>query len=233
MSILKEIFKSTLDFILPQSCLICNTEIESGMLCHKCLDYIPEVIPPFCKVCGRPLKKGRNCRYCSGEMHIDYGRAWALFIPPVDKIIHHFKYRKKHKLSIFLGQAMATIIRSDHILRNADVLIPVPLFWYKRLRRGYNQAALLSAVISSECNISSVDAMKRIKYTKTQTKLSEEARRKNVFNAFSINSDRVENKNVILIDDVLTTGVTMNECARVLKEAGVKQVYSCVAAITA
>ncbi len=127
---------------------------------------------------------------------------------------------------------MATIIQSDHILRNADIIIPVPLFWCKYLKRGYNQAALLSAVISSECNIDSVDAMKRIKYTKTQTKLNEQARKANVSNAFAVESSQVEDQKVLLVDDVLTTGVTMNECARVLKEAGAKEVYSCVAAIT-
>lgn len=232
MSIFYDIFKSGLDFILPQNCLVCNTEISDSMLCNNCLDYIPEAKPPLCQFCGRPIKKGNLCRFCKKGVHIDYGRAWMLFIPPVDKIIHHLKYRKKTKLAIFLGRAMASIIKSDHFLKDADIIVPVPLFWWKYLRRGYNQAALLSEEISQESGIKIADIMKRTKNTKTQTKLNEEARRKNVLNAFALKTNNVEDKTILLVDDVLTTGVTMNECARVLKQAGAKEVYSCVAAIT-
>ncbi len=155
-----------------------------------------------------------------------------MFIPPYDKIIHHFKYRKKTKLAILLGRAMASIIKSDYFLKDVDIIVPVPLFWWKNLRRGYNQAALLSEIISQECDIKINDIMRRIKNTKSQTKLDEQARRKNVLNAFALKSNTIENKKIILIDDVMTTGATINECARVLKNAGAKEVYSCVAAIT-
>ncbi len=232
MSLLHDIVKSALDFVLPQNCLICDKEIEEGILCNNCLDYIPVVKPPLCQLCGRPIKKGRTCRFCKKGMHINHGRAWALFIPPVDKVIHHFKYQKKTKLSVLLGRAMGTIIKSDYFLKDADTIVPVPLSWWKYLRRGYNQAALLSEIISQECNIKSADRLERIKNTKTQTKLDEEARRKNVLNAFNVKPDGIRDKTVLLIDDVITTGATMNECARVLKEAGAKDVYSCVAAIT-
>lgn len=131
-----------------------------------------------------------------------------------------------------LGRGMANIILADHQLRNAEKIIPVPLFWTKFLKRGYNQAALLAKTISSECDMEYADILKRIKDTKTQTRLSTEARRKNVYGAFMLKSGEVEGKNVLLVDDVMTTGATINECARVLKEAGAKEVYSCVAAIT-
>jgi len=108
----------------------------------------------------------------------------------------------------------------------------VPLFWWKRLRRGYDQAALLSETVSQECGIPITNSIRRTKNTKTQTKLDEQKRRENVMNAFVVKANRIKDKSVLLIDDVLTTGATMNECARVLKEAGAKTVYSCVAAIT-
>ncbi len=127
---------------------------------------------------------------------------------------------------------MATIIQSDHYLKQADSVVPVPLFWWKRLRRGYDQAALLSETVSKECCIPITNSIRRTKNTKTQTKLDERKRRENVMNAFTVRTDRIKDKSVLLIDDVLTTGATMNECARVLKEAGAKEVYSCVAAIT-
>lgn len=232
MKIAHTIRKATLDFILPQRCILCNDEIIQGMLCNNCLDYIPEAKPPLCQFCGRPIKKRSRCGFCKKGTHIDYGRAFMLFIPPYDKIIYHFKYRKKTNLAIFFGRAMASIINSHYFLKDADTIVPVPLFWWKNLRRGYNQAALLSEIISQECNIKMNDILKRIKNTKTQTKLNEEARRKNVLNAFALKSNTIENKKIILIDDVMTTGATINECARALKEAGAKEVYSCVAAIT-
>jgi ComF family protein len=155
-----------------------------------------------------------------------------LFVPPADKLIHHFKYRKKTKLAQLLGRAMAALIRADHILKSADMVVPVPLFWWKQLRRGYNQAQLLAEIIGPETNLEVQDIVRRVKHTRTQTRLQESKRRKNVRNAFIVDADDVANKNILLIDDVLTTGATMNECARVLKQAGAREVYSCVAAIT-
>ncbi len=127
---------------------------------------------------------------------------------------------------------MASIIKSDHLLKDADMIVPVPLFWWKNLRRGYNQAALLSEIISQECNIQVNNIIKRIENTKSQTKLDEQTRRKNVSDAFALTSNGIKDKTFLLIDDVITTGATINECARVLKDAGAKEVYSCVAAIT-
>ncbi|MGB3340827.1 MAG: ComF family protein [bacterium] len=127
---------------------------------------------------------------------------------------------------------MANLIRTDYYMKKADMIVPVPLFWWKYLKRGYNQAALLADAICSENSLENIEVLKRIKNTRSQTKLSDDARRKNILNAFQVKQNGVEGKRVILIDDVMTTGATMNECARVLKEAGAKEVYSCVAAIT-
>jgi competence protein ComFC len=137
-------------------------------------------------------------------------------------------------LSQLIGRGMANVIVSDFFLKKSDVIAPVPLFWWKRLRRGYNQANLLAAVVGDECGIEIKHMLRRVKNTRTQTQLNEESRRKNVSDAFEVNevnSGLIKDKIVLLIDDVLTTGATVNECARVLKEAGAKKVYSCVAAI--
>lgn len=182
--------------------------------------------------CGRPVKKKDICSFCKRGTLLDHGRTWLLFVPPVDIIIHAFKYRRLSNVSRMLGQAMATVVQSDHVLKGADMVAPVPLFWWKRLQRTYNQAALLSKVISDECHIPHVEILKRIRFTRTQTRLDDAARRKNVAGAFSLKDDTVQDKNILLVDDVMTTGATMNECARILKTAGAREVYSCVAAIT-
>lgn len=127
---------------------------------------------------------------------------------------------------------MATLIQADYVLKNADVLMPVPLFWWKKIRRGYNQAELLAQTISQETGIPIQNVLTRVKNTKTQTRLSENERCDNVKNAFTVQTNDIKDKKVLLIDDVLTTGATIQECARVLKDAGACEVYSCVAAIT-
>ena len=224
--------QTALDFLLPHMCLLCETETTDGLVCNNCLDYLPVVTSPICQRCGRPIKRGITCRLCKRVSILDHGRAWMLFIPPSDKVIHHFKYRGKTKLAQLLGRAMATLIRTDHILKRADVVMPVPLFWWKQLRRGYNQATLLAHVISQETDINEQPALRRVRNTRTQTRLSESERQDNVRNAFTIEEDGFDNKNILLVDDVLTTGATIQECARMLKNAGAREVYSCVAAIT-
>lgn len=127
---------------------------------------------------------------------------------------------------------MASLIHSDHYMKKADMIVPVPLFWWKYLKRGYNQAALLADAICSENSLMIKDLLKRTRNTRSQTKLTDDARRKNIVNAFKIKNNGIKGQRIILIDDVMTTGVTLNECAKVLKQAGAAEVYACVAAIT-
>lgn len=127
---------------------------------------------------------------------------------------------------------MANIVKFDFFLKQVDIIVPIPLFWWKQLWRGYNQALLLAREISEICNIRTADVLTRTKNTKTQTRLDEQERRENVRNAFTLKSSDVKHKKILLVDDVLTTGATMDECARVLKDAGAEKVYSLVAAIT-
>jgi competence protein ComFC len=213
-------------------CILCDKEINGGLICNNCLDYLPVANPPLCSACGRPIAKSNICKTCRKGSTIDHGRSWLLFIPPSDQLIHHFKYQSKMVLSQLLGRAMASIILSDHILAQSDGIASVPLHWWKKLRRGYDQAALLARVIGQETGIKQLPLLRRVRNTRTQTHLTEIEREKNVRNAFAVNRIDIRNKRVLLIDDVLTTGATINECARALKENGAAAVYSCVAAIT-
>ena len=232
MNTVANLLHALVDFVLPQDCILCDQETPHSLLCDTCFEYLPIVRPPICCRCGRPIELNGVCAYCHDHCLLDHGRAWLCFVPPVNTLIHHFKYRKKTILATLLGRAMASIILADGVLQQADMIVPIPLFWFKRFNRGYNQSSLLCNVISANTGLPQHPALKRNRYTQTQTKLSETARQRNIKGAFSIISDRIEDKRIILVDDVMTTGATMNECARVLKQAGAAAIYSCVAAIT-
>jgi len=221
-----------IDFMLPRTCIVCKQEIDRGAVCNSCLDTITHIRNPACPVCGRPIQKQKKCAYCRYEKDLDYGRAWALYVPPLDTVMHFFKYRSFRDLALFLGLSMANIVRYDPRLKEADCVVPVPLFWWKKLRRGYNQSRLLASVISRECGIPLHDTLARTRNTRTQTKLNGEKRLRNVRGAFRLNGNGFQDSTILLVDDVMTTGATIRECARALKRSGAARVYSIVAGIT-
>jgi ComF family protein len=147
----------------------------------------------------------------------------------VQHIIHHVKYKGKKDLARYIGSRYANRI-PETFFWGMDVITPVPLHYFRRLKRGYNQARYLalgimegSAVNAAYCE----DILRRVKHTRTQTKLEREARRKNLARAFTINRDRtgvVRGKGVLLVDDVVTTGATADLCAQVLLDAGAARV---------
>ena len=231
--IVRKCFNAFIDFVLPPTCIACGNEIDKGLVCNDCLDLVIYLRSPFCPHCGRPIDKTKTCGYCRHEKYLDYGRAFTLYVPPVDKMIHHLKYRGKTNLAKYFGLGMANVLNSDFHLREVDLIVPVPLHWLKQLRRRYNQAQLLTEIIHQETKIPISPMLERVKYTRTQTRLDHKKREENVRNAFKVKKMAdVQNKKIILVDDVMTTGATIKECARTLKEAGVAEVYSLVAAIT-
>ncbi len=225
--------KLLLRFLVPPLCIACEQEIDEGLLCGDCYDMIQIVAPPFCQGCGRPLSTGDSCRACVRHRpDFDRLRAWAVFAPPVDKIIHAFKYGNRQSLARLLGRSMARVLESDTILATADRVVPVPLHKGRQRDRGYNQALLLSRVVSLESAQPVLDCLVRTRDTPTQTKLTDGDRRDNVAGAFRLRDDAiVTGKSLLLIDDVMTTGATLNECASVLKQAGARSVGALVSAI--
>ncbi len=227
-----ELINAFLDFLLPHDCLLCGQEMSGGQICANCRDYLPVVGSPFCRRCGRPVKKEGSCHYCRKQTHVERGRAWMLFVPPADRLMYHFKYRNKRRLARIFGRALSLIIKSDHELAQSELIIPVPLHWWKKARRGYNQAMLIAREIGRDCGIDVADILRRSRHTRTQTRLDLDQRRENVANAFVLKKHDLKDRRLLLVDDVMTTGATINECRRVLLAAGARSVGSCVAAIT-
>ena len=234
-------FDWLVDWLYPPRCRACSGRIhgrDTEYFCASCWKHIQLVAHPLCNVCGRPFPDASGddhyCGVCLARApHFIGARAWAcypreeLVEHPLRQVVQKFKYGRKVSLGKSLGRLMARGCQEFLSEVRADLIVPVPLH-LKRLRwRGFNQSLLLARQVSRVYNIP-LDpfALQRNRETPPQTQLNEEERRKNMRDAFSLISDRsVTGKSVLLVDDVYTSGATVNECSRTLKKNGAKQVY--------
>ena len=240
-----------IDFLYPPFCFICKKDTfgeENKFVCKSCLDQIEEIEPPFCTKCGKsfPSKEAflniekPVCGRCEKKSeNIYYSRTIGLgkYDSVLKELIHLYKYNKKKELEKVLTALLMRKIKADSKTLQADLIVPVPLHWIKKRKRGFNQSEELGRYISKKLKIPMANYLKRRKNTKPQIGLSGEERRRNVKNAFGVRwlSRRlgifynysfysIKDKSIVLIDDVVTTGATVNECSKVLKRAGAKEV---------
>jgi len=219
--------KSIFDFFLPRICPGCNKQlsVEEKPVCVDCLSSI--LIADEDR-----LQAEYDRNFGSSKVISDF---YAKFVFETDKtlqqIIHALKYKKQFKLGVFLGELIADGIKMKGW--QIDLIIPVPIHHLKKTERGYNQSDYLAKGLSKSLNIPySGKSIKRIKYTDSQTKLKMKERALNVSNAFKVrHTKKVNGKNILIVDDVCTTGATMLECANVLMGAGANSVYVCSVAI--
>lgn len=220
-----------LDFIYPALCEICETELQNGKsLCDSCRSDLPRVIPPFCERCGEPFEGAisetfqcPNCREI--DFTFEFARASLSSSEDGRFLIHRFKYLRRFYLASELAELIREIFENDQRLGKITdaILIPVPLFWWRRQVRTANQALELARQLSKISNLPLMDALKRTRHTTTQTRLPRKIRLKNLRGAFTLRpkfNDELKGKTVFLIDDVFTTGSTAEECARILKKDG-------------
>ena len=200
------------------------------MFCPDCLAQIELVVGPLCPGCGRQFPKAAGgdhyCGLCLADHYqFERARAVAIYAEPFSHVIHGFKYQgKTHGLASF--QAMLKMLPEPAISEPPELIMPVPLHDRKLRQRGFNQAALLARAFFPQARRRiKTDLLLRQVNTGPQTSLSGKARRQNLKNAFAVrNPELVRGKRVLLVDDVFTTGTTVNECARVLKKAGALRV---------
>ncbi len=227
------LLKSLADFIFPPICYGCDSEIEAGLVCEACrLDLFTHELA-VCPECGRPCTRtAETCGQCEEKFSLTRVRALGLYVPPFDKLVQAFKYSGKTKVGELLGQALAALVRQDEVLSAADAVCPVPLHPARMRERGFNQSLLLAAAISMSTGIPLVEFLVRKKNTPTQTlKTRPKDRRKNLERAFRIKPDAgVDGKTVLLVDDVMTTGATLDQAARELLKGGAASVLGVVIA---
>jgi ComF family protein len=206
-------------------------------LCDECEAKATRIVPPFCATCSEPFEgaitSAFTCANCAHRtIHFDAAVAAYRSRGIVRRIIHDFKYGRQIHLRHLVGRWLCAALDDLRLRgRRFDLIIPVPLHPTRKRERGFNQASLLAELLSERISIPSKPLLERIRCTTTQTALDRAERMENLHNAFRLRKNaNVRDLRVLLIDDVLTTGSTLSECARILKGAGAISVHAATAA---
>jgi len=211
------------ELLFPAICFYCEDKIKDGILCKKCKEKIDFLYPPLCKFCSKPLTYNKTsiCKDCKNKKY-PYDRLISItsYKEPLVSLLYLFKYKNYD----YIGEFLSSII-IEHLLKigfnlgDYDLIIPVPLHPKKLKEREYNQTLILARFISNYFKIAlKDDIIYKIKDTVSQTKLEKTKRIENIKDTFLIKDKDMENKKIIIIDDVFTTGATLYECSKLLRE---------------
>lgn len=237
--ILGESFKIIQDInslFFPSRCLVCGEPLTDNIkLCFECSSKIKAVTKPYCIVCGYPLSFGDNnhfldeyeCGDC--KIHKKWYSAASAAVHYNDQaraLVHKFKFDGFTNLSVFLGSIILQKYLYDERLGNEDIIIPVPLHISRFRERGFNQAELIARQLTKYTSIpTETDILKRIKKTEPQYEMTLEERQKNLLNAFKVmDKNKLKNRNVLVVDDIFTTGSTAYEVSKTLIKGGAEKI---------
>lgn len=231
---LTKLLSTIIDLIFPPRCPICRRLMEGSHppgVCPQCQGEIKFIESPLCSLCGLPFTADEGedhlCGSCLTEKrYFTTARAVAIYQGALREAIPRFKYRMHSPLAKTLGSILANNCQRFLDLFAYDLVIPVPLHKLRLRERGFNQALVLAREIKKRFPLP-LDYLnlQRTRDTQPQTNLKEKERRRNVRKAFELrDGQKVKGKRILLIDDVYTTGATVNECSRVLKKAGAKRI---------
>lgn len=237
----KQLFNALLDVLLPPICHICHSFIPNAgkiHICKLCLEKLSPITSPICTICGIPFIGVGNNHFCgncvANPPDFDNARGAFIYDGVLRDLIHSFKYNNLSHLRYPLANLMLINLNDFIQLEHPEIIIPVPLHSSRLRQRGFNQSVLLGQTISKELHLPILpDTLIRIRRTNPQVELSGIERKTNVKDAFAVKyAKRIEGKRILLIDDVMTTGSTMNECAKELKNAGASKVIAVTVART-
>jgi ComF family protein len=218
--------KLALDIALPTLCVACREPVDGEGVCAECWARLSFIAPPYCPRLGIPFVYDPGPGLLSMEAIADppaYTRARAAvrYDDVARTLVHALKYQDRTDLAPAMGRWMARA--GQELLEDADVLVPVPLHWRRAWSRRYNQSGALARVIARQSGVRlSTEALRRSRPTQQQIGLSRPQRASNVQGAFKVDSHRqaeITGRRVILVDDVLTSGATVDACARALLRA--------------
>ena len=223
-----------LDLFFPRACAGCGRPDPAAgrFLCWDCLARVEFIQPPFCELCGDPVA-GRighayRCALCAHRrVYFDGARSAARYEGPVGQMIRDLKYHGHLWLADDLADLLAASVHTHYDGVVFDAVVAVPLHWVKERARGFNQSAWLAAALARRLRLPPPRrCIRRARADPSQTHLTAEARADNVRGAFRTRWNRwMDGRRFLLVDDVMTTGATANECARALKAGGAASVY--------
>lgn len=222
--------KMAKDILFPPSCPMCDSVMSwDKCICDECSGKIRYIGEPKCKRCGKQLAK-EEAEYCNdclvNKHYYKSGIAAFVYNDVISKSIYRFKYHNRRGYAEFYGRTIADKYRQQVNMWGADVIMPVPIHEKKLIKRGYNQAELLAKELGNCLQLPvDKDALVRVIDTKPQKEMDKGSRKKNLEKAFKIRHNVVKYSKVILVDDIYTTGSTIDECAKTLLESGILEVY--------
>jgi len=225
---MKKIIDFLLDLLFPKFCVGCN--VEGEWICNKCQEKIVYIKSPLCPKCNRVSEYGKICPKCKKKSKLNGLITATYYIDgPIKEAIHTYKYDGVFDLKYELSNILLKSINNYKCIFDKNwIVIAVPIHKKRFAIRGYNQSELLAKIISKKLNIPLQNNL-LIKSTynpKTQAKSNKKERLISLINSFSwVGQNEIKNKKILLVDDVYTTGATMEECAKILKTNGAKQVW--------
>jgi ComF family protein len=225
------LLNTSFNLLLPDDCRVCGESLQEFSrvpVCSRCLhEPEPLVAEYICSACRTPfvnrfpLDENGHCMLCRlGLQGFDAVYSYGSYEGTLRKLVHLFKYSGMRPLAKPFGELLARVLPRD---QRFDVIVPMPLHWFKRWQRGFNQADLLAREIGKKWQVPVSEMVRRRKATSPQAGLTNAKRRANVRGAFRVRR-RLDGLRVLLVDDVLTTGATASACARALKRAGAAHV---------
>ena len=231
MAMFKLLFNSFQELVFPSFCLECEKKLpclDLPLLCNDCLTNIKYITSPKCTCCGAPFQTGQDhlCSLCMKKSFaFDLARAAVYYREPITKLISALKFNGTLTGLATLAQ-LAQSAPNITNLSEPDIILPVPLHIQRLRERGFNQALVIAQVCFPTSKQKIIrNILLRHQATSYQTALSGAKRRKNLIGAFSLkNPEQIKNKNILLVDDVFTTGSTVHECAKVLRKAAAKRI---------
>lgn len=236
--LLQSLVRPFMAFCYPGQCACCGASWDGeGSWCETCEEKLAALRGVgACAACGMPLPAAKApCPYCRGRGLYPYRDVARLgiFREPLRGLIHSLKYQRQWQLGELLAERLHAEAPVRELLERADCLVPVPLHWRRQLMRGYNQSAVLAERLGKLAHRDVVRSAVRVRHTQTQTHLHSHAKRAdNLRGAFALRGSRaLEGKHVIVVDDVLTSGATLQSLGRVLKEAHPRRLSAIVLAI--
>lgn len=235
-TIITKLYQGIINLVYPLTCGGCECYVSpfsDNFLCEPCQTRIKHIQPPFCPTCAKPLPSGDNqtlpalapCRECRQDRHY-YEQVWSacVYEGVIRQCLKEIKYRSNPRLLPHLSEIMINFAIAHIPIRDFQVVTSVPIHVRKQFSRGFNQSQILGKKLAAFFHLPWQPLLARQRLTLPQNQLSRRQREQNVKNVFAAKSKNMRGKKILLIDDIFTTGSTVNECSRVLKQAGAAQV---------